>query len=194
MVVAMSDVSNKSRRLARERYWSEHEKSSYTCPDCGRGESEIVGTFQVHHKTGTPHDNRMESLVGLCGACHRLRENKKPSIKRIEKLRDHDHEISLREADWLFVDEYVCMCAEGENSDWHDSLKTWMRLYEQHLDAIDVVPPRPPEIHLPEFLHSLSGSHVQHSDGAVTVTGPAPSDCDCVTAADVVDIRWRRSL
>jgi len=84
----MSDFDDRSRRLARERYWSKHPKQDYTCPDCGRGRDDIVGEFQVHHKSGNPHDNRIDRLVGLCGFCHRLREDKKPSIERIKQYRE----------------------------------------------------------------------------------------------------------
>jgi nucleoside 2-deoxyribosyltransferase len=85
----MSDFENRSRRLARERYWKEHPKEEYECPDCGRGRGDIVGEFQVHHKSENPHDNRLDRLVGLCGFCHRLREGKKPSLERIKRYREH---------------------------------------------------------------------------------------------------------
>jgi len=81
-------MKEKHRRLARERYWEENGRDSYKCPDCGRTEDEIDGSFEVHHINGEPLDNRVENHVALCRLCHNLRENKKPSVKSIEKLRD----------------------------------------------------------------------------------------------------------
>jgi len=78
---------DRSRRLARESYWEDHDRDSYECPDCGRSEDEIRGSFEVHHKNGEPLDNRPENRVALCRVCHNLREDKKPSIKEIEYLR-----------------------------------------------------------------------------------------------------------
>lgn len=83
----MREFENKSRRLARKSYWTKHDRESYECPDCGRVEDEIEGRFEVHHKNGEPMDNRPENRVGLCRACHNLREGKKPSMEQIRKLR-----------------------------------------------------------------------------------------------------------
>jgi hypothetical protein len=87
----MSNFDNRSRRIARERYWEKHSKADYECPDCGRGKEQVVGGFQVHHKSDNPHDNRMDKLVALCGFCHQLREEKKPSLKRIKQFRNQEH-------------------------------------------------------------------------------------------------------
>lgn len=83
-----SKQKNYSRKLARDLFWNEHDKTVYRCPDCARGESEIAGSFEVHHKNGEPFDNRPENHVGLCGLCHKLREDKKPSLREIRNLRD----------------------------------------------------------------------------------------------------------
>jgi hypothetical protein len=85
-------MKEKHRRLARERYWEENDRDSYNCPDCGRTEEGIEGSFEVHHINGEPLDNRVENHVALCRLCHNLREDKKPSVKSIEKLRDFVHE------------------------------------------------------------------------------------------------------
>ena len=57
------------RQKHRERYWNEHDKQSYTCPDCGGGLEE-VSEFQVHHKDGNPTNGDPENLVALCKECH----------------------------------------------------------------------------------------------------------------------------
>jgi hypothetical protein len=74
----MTDYTSRSRRLARESYWQAHARDSYECPDCGRSESELQGTFEVHHKNGEPLDNRLENRGALCRICHMLREDKSP--------------------------------------------------------------------------------------------------------------------
>lgn len=87
----MSDFNNRSRSLARDRYWEKHSRENYNCPDCDRGQDDIIGKFQVHHKSGNPHDNRLDQLIGLCGFCHKLREDKKPSLKRIKRFQKQDN-------------------------------------------------------------------------------------------------------
>jgi hypothetical protein len=71
-------TKNTSRSIARKRYWNEHDKSRYECPDCGRSEEQIHGTFEVHHQNGNAYDNRLENLIAVCGLCHAIRENRKP--------------------------------------------------------------------------------------------------------------------
>lgn len=88
----MSNFKNRSRSIAREQFWEKNNKETYQCPDCGRSEDQVVGSFEVHHINGEPLDNRPENQVGLCRLCHNLREEKKPSIESIEKLREADRE------------------------------------------------------------------------------------------------------
>lgn len=80
---------DRSRAIARELYWQENDREQYECPDCGRRESEIEGTFEVHHKNGEAMDNRPENHVALCRVCHNIREGKKPRLSDIEQLIDH---------------------------------------------------------------------------------------------------------
>jgi len=80
-------MKDRHRRLARERFWAEHDKSEYECPDCSRSESE-VGGFEVHHKDGDAHNNSISNLIGLCIYCHCLREDRKPPIEAIERMRE----------------------------------------------------------------------------------------------------------
>lgn len=84
----MSDYKDKSRKIARQSYWEDHDRATYECPDCGRTEDELRHGFEVHHKNGEPMDNRPENRVALCRPCHNLREGKKPSKRDIEQMRD----------------------------------------------------------------------------------------------------------
>jgi len=114
----MSKFKDKSRRIARERYWEENDRSEYTCPDCGRKESEISEWFEVHHKNGEPMDNRPENHVALCPACHNLREDKKPSIEQIRRLRDEVSEDKTTE----------------QNNSAQEVLEHYLELYEGHAE------------------------------------------------------------
>jgi len=77
-----------SRSIARKRFWNEHNKQTYRCPDCGRTNDEVEGSIEVHHQNGSPYDNRVQNLVGLCGVCHALREDRHPSKDRVRRLVD----------------------------------------------------------------------------------------------------------
>lgn len=81
-------AESRHREKARRRYWADHSKGSYTCPDCGRSESELRGGFEVHHSDGRPSNNELDNLVALCRPCHNLREGKKPSLNDIRYLRN----------------------------------------------------------------------------------------------------------
>ena len=77
-----------SRSIARKRFWNEHNKQTYRCPGCGRTNDEVEGSIEVHHQNGSPYDNRVQNLVGLCGVCHALREDRHPSKDRVRRLVD----------------------------------------------------------------------------------------------------------
>jgi nucleoside 2-deoxyribosyltransferase len=173
----MSDFDDRSRRLARKRYWSEHPKQDYTCPDCGRGYDEIVGEFQVHHKSGNPHDNRIDRLVGLCGFCHRLREGKKPSIERIKQYREHRQPAGSDEEDGT---EKVEEHAERERPwiytagrmVWHNDEDSSYRASVEQRGDIDA-----------RFLHPQD-TYFDH--GGDIVSGCVAEDIDLVEKSDGV--------
>jgi len=77
------------RQKAREKYWSHSDRGSYSCPDCGRTEKQLLEHFEVHHIDGDVTNNDLENLVGLCQVCHNLREGKKPSIRKNKHLIGH---------------------------------------------------------------------------------------------------------
>ena len=79
-------MKDRHRKLARERFWSEHRKEAYDCPDCGRGMDEIHRTFEVHHINGDPHDNSLENLIAVCRFCHAVREGRKPGSKELQNF------------------------------------------------------------------------------------------------------------
>lgn len=186
----MSDFANRSRRLARERYWNEHDRNGYQCPDCGRTEDEIVDTFQVHHKSGTPFDNREEALIALCGLCHRLREGKKPSLKRIKALREGcngNSESAYSELALSFVDEYVCQCAEGIGYEWGDNWSVWVDFFEDHAESRGAEIDMDAQHELAELFDEMPRCRTIQHTGGVDIIGPAPSQCgkDCFTRSDI---------
>lgn len=104
----MSKYKERSRKIARDRYWKENDRESYRCPDCGRTEDDLRNGFEVHHKSGSPMDNRPENLVALCRPCHNIREGKKPSLEDIKHLRDNQQQKTKT--------NNVTSCAEIENT------------------------------------------------------------------------------
>lgn len=98
--------------MARSIFWDDQSQEQYECEDCGRGLEEIHGKFEVHHKDGNPYNNDPENLVGLCKACHAIREGRKPgsdSVYRI--LRQFKRErVAGNETDrkaWLLAKELI---------------------------------------------------------------------------------------
>ena len=182
---------DRSRKLARERYWDEHDKTRYTCPDCGRGRDEIVGEFQVHHKSGNPHDNRLEHLVGLCGFCHRLREDKKPSLERIRAFRDSGASRRGREVSGAvsaFIDERVCLCSEGRAHEWVDPIRVWFSAFEGFCEDRGLRVSKDLFNELVFALIDGPETSLEFHNGGVMVIGPDPHGtrgCDCFTAEDV---------
>jgi nucleoside 2-deoxyribosyltransferase len=166
----MSDFDDRSRRLARERYWQKYAKDEYNCPDCGRGQQQIIGKFQVHHKSDNPHDNRIEQLIGLCGFCHRLREDKKPSLERIKKYRDQEATQPEPDRDTVIERRAEPLIYTAGRMVWHNDEDSSYRA------AID----KRPEIQA-EFLHPQD-SYFDH--GGDFVTGCVSEDIDLVEQAD----------
>jgi len=112
-----SGLKQRSRRIARDQFWNEHDRKKYECPDCGRTEAEIEQQFnpnewnaaqhnllEVHHKNGKPFDNRPENQIALCRLCHDLRHGNKPSKRAIKALRGslktekHLREVAMLDA------------------------------------------------------------------------------------------------
>ena len=58
-----------ARGRHRQRYWREHDREAFECPDCGR-DAETVGEIHVHHKDRNPFNGDMDNLVALCRKCH----------------------------------------------------------------------------------------------------------------------------
>ncbi|AFH21991.1 putative HNH endonuclease [environmental Halophage eHP-14] len=195
----MTRYDDRSRKLARERYWDKHDKETYKCPDCGRGQGEIVGEFQVHHKSRNPHDNRLERLIGLCGYCHRLREGKKPSLQRLRKLRDNNSKIAdahIHEFVQSFIDERLCLCSEGRDYAWFDVIQVHYSALDEHLKQWGY------EINdkfrtdlisayrlLPETRISFEMRHDADSAAlTITISGPDANGrraCDCLSSKDL---------
>lgn len=76
-------LESSSRRVARLRFWEEHDHDSYTCPDCDRG-LDRVDEFDVHHEDGDPFNNKLENLIALCHRCHMWRHHDGPTVKGLD--------------------------------------------------------------------------------------------------------------
>jgi hypothetical protein len=98
--------------MARRIFWDDRSQEQYNCEDCGRGIDEIHGKFEVHHKDGNPYNNDPENLVGLCKACHAIREDRKPGKNSIYNIL---HSFKKQKGDtnggnakvWLFGKELM---------------------------------------------------------------------------------------
>lgn len=178
----MSNYKNRSRSIARERYWEKHDKSSYTCPDCGRTEKEIPGTLEVHHKAGNAYDNSLDNLVGLCNLCHCLREEKKPPIREIKALRDSESDVSNESLEiphivWCFIDDRV---QKALDTPYVNPFSVWWNEWENYaensaamgiIDDPDVSPAT-----ILAALEQVAGAEIRYADdgyptGAVEVWG-----------------------
>jgi len=89
-----SDHPRVSRGYAREWYWSEHDKSEYECPDCGRG-SDRVTDFVVHHIDRDPTNNDPDNLIAVCERCHGWRHHGGPTIKGLDVEEWQDQFLAL---------------------------------------------------------------------------------------------------
>lgn len=65
MSLARYRAEKRARSRHRTRFWNDHDKATYRCPTCGRGE-ELVRHFEVHHIDGNPLNGDDENLIALC--------------------------------------------------------------------------------------------------------------------------------
>lgn len=179
----MRQFKDRSRRLARESYWETHDRDTYECPDCGRTEDEIRGTFEVHHKNGEPMDNRPENRVALCRVCHNLREDKKPSIQDIRHLRDGGTEAaeesetapaSMSEVRSVYL--AGTMTYHGEDSYWTASVKDGNSTVATWREALGDFGPL--AVNSPQDLHFNHGGDL--------VAGVAGSDIELLQESDAI--------
>ena len=75
--MSRTELDGEFREKHRYRYWTEHSKEDYECPDCGRRLRD-VHSFEVHHKDGDPRNGSPENLIGLCRKCHYERHGRTP--------------------------------------------------------------------------------------------------------------------
>lgn len=124
-------MKDRHRKLAREKFWSEHEKDHYQCPDCGRLASQIKQQFHVHHKNGNAHDNKQENLVALCPPCHKLREGKRVTVDEAKRLR-----MAAGGADQLTTQQLYGLLRVFSSSSRSPSKKEWWEFISGDTGAV----------------------------------------------------------
>lgn len=175
----MTDFKDRSRKLARQRYWEENKREGYRCPDCGRSEKEIVGSFEVHHKNGEPMDNRPENHVALCRLCHNLREDKKPSKKQIRNLRDQQT-VEKEDENGQYQNETPAVYLAGSMDHESAENQSWRASMAERGDrgTYRYTGPTPLEINSP--------TEVAFSHGVGHVNGVAWSDTVLIDDSDAI--------
>lgn len=73
---------NEVRKLHRDWYWSQHNRESYECPDCGLVDGSAM---EVHHIDGDFHNGDPDNLIGLCGLCHTHRHKTEATEERVNE-------------------------------------------------------------------------------------------------------------
>lgn len=173
----MSNFKERSRKIARQRFWEEHDRKEYNCPDCGRSEDELGRRFEVHHKNGEPMDNRPENHIALCRLCHNLREGKKPSKKQIKKLRSEykSENVDKDKGQKSTPSVYLAgsMDYNGEHQTWRASI-----LNSRLNGSYDVLGRYPLKINSPT---EVTGSH-----GCGRVDGVASDDMELIDDSDAI--------
>lgn len=74
-------MTDRPRRGHTEKFWQSHDKSTYTCPECGRGIKE-VSRFEVHHIDEHPSNGSDGNLIALCRDCHWGKHDIKPGRRQ----------------------------------------------------------------------------------------------------------------
>jgi 5-methylcytosine-specific restriction endonuclease McrA len=94
-----------NRRNAKEyqkKFWSEHDKDEYECPDCGKDRTE-VNQFEVHHIDGNVGNSALDNLVGLCQSCHHDRHGIEPGKHRGHWSEQYFHEWRSNETPLKYI-------------------------------------------------------------------------------------------
>ncbi len=160
---------DRSRNLARDRFWDQHEKSRYECPECGRGIDDTDAQVEVHHKNGDPFDNSEGNLVGLCRLCHQLREGKKPDIRLIRELRDQYEEmtVSVTPSAYFFVHSKT---REPVDPPWVNPFELYWSLYQDYLQENPCLE----EGNVTDLMNAfemLDGVEIERKDDGIEVYG-----------------------
>lgn len=174
----MSRYKKRSRKLARQHFWEKHDRDSYTCPDCGRTEDEVAYTFEVHHKNGEPMDNRPENHIALCRTCHNLRENKKPSMGQIQRLRNHIKKDNSEEDDDSGVPEVYLAGAMDDEGRSRPSWRSSIAEEQMHGVYINQIPSSPVGFNSP--------TEVSFEHGGDPVGGIAKDDMSLLDSSDAI--------
>jgi hypothetical protein len=165
-------MKDRHRRLARERFWDEHDRSEYECPDCGRSKPD-VGKFEVHHKDGDPHNNSIQNLIGLCRYCHCVREDRKPPMEAIVAMREvNSSNHTLQQVDRRVVNFVQDQTEEPPHDAYVEPFDMLIREFEREysVEANDALI-RDMEIALNEIMDADVGQYVFEKGEGVFVEG-----------------------
>jgi len=66
-----------ARARHRQRYWRDHDRGDFECPDCGVDAAE-ADEVHVHHIDRNPLNGDPDNLVALCRDCHLRRHDAEP--------------------------------------------------------------------------------------------------------------------
>ena len=157
--------------MARSIFWDDRSQEQYNCDDCGRGIDEIHGKFEVHHKDGNPYNNDPENLVGLCKACHAIREDRKPAAASIEKILN---QFQSENTETAGSDQPLMKFVREIVDTFGSSDILWRKLgYDGWQDAKDITPKNRREAALfqlgrEKYNHRLYMDNIRHAEERVT--------------------------
>ncbi len=86
-----------SREKHRAKFWEQHAKERYECPECGATLSDAE-RFEVHHIDGNPKNGKMKNLIALCRECHWDEHGMDPGKRRGHWSEEYFHEWRSNES------------------------------------------------------------------------------------------------
>jgi len=79
-----------ARRTARELFWSQYDRETYTYPVCSSD-----GPFHVHHRDGDPLNNHFINLLAVCERCHRREHKRRARVEKVATWKERVEELGV---------------------------------------------------------------------------------------------------